>query len=60
MKEQKYPPGAINQHKALATGGALEKTDTKNLDPSGWGPGGHGKGGKIRKSGTSTGSKTPA
>lgn len=51
-----YPKGPLNQHKALATGGSLESTDTRNLDPSGWGPGGMGKGGRIVKSGTSTGS----
>lgn len=47
----KYPKGHINQHKALATGAALERANTKNMDPSGFGPGGMGKGGKISSSG---------
>lgn len=32
----KYPKGAINQHKSLATGASLETVNKKNLDPSGW------------------------
>jgi len=57
----KYPKGNINQHKSLATGAALETCNKKNLDPSGWGPGGMGKGGKISSSGNTGGGykKTP-
>ncbi len=55
-KMSKYPAGEVNQHKSLATGAALETVDSRDLDPSGWGEGESAKEGKIRKSGTSTGS----
>ena len=51
-----YPKGPINQHKALASGAPLVKEESKDLDSNGWGPGGMGKGGRIVKSGSSTGS----
>jgi hypothetical protein len=51
----KYPKGPINQHKALATGSALRKPNSK---PMGGGvdlKGGMGKGGKISSSGDTGG-----
>ncbi len=50
-----YPSGAINQHKALATGAALPKADTRNLDPNGGSRAGGAVQGTVHKSGTSTG-----
>ena len=58
---KKYPKGAINQHKALATGDTLRKPDKRNLGGDVTLPGGMGKGGTISSSGD-TGSgykKTP-
>jgi hypothetical protein len=51
----KYPKGAINQHKALATGQPLRKPSTKDLGGDVNLPGGMGKGGKISSSGTTGG-----
>lgn len=52
-----YPPGPKNQHKAMATGEGLQKANTadKETVPSPWGKG-TSHPGKIRQSGTSTGS----
>lgn len=52
-----YPKGPKNQHKGMATGEGLQKANTKNLDPSGWGKGQSAVDGSTNiKSGTSTGS----
>jgi hypothetical protein len=50
-KMGKWPKGAINQHKALATGAALPKADTRDLGGEVNLKGGMGKGGKISSSG---------
>jgi len=52
-----YPKGPINQHKSMATGAGLRKCDTSDEEtvPSPWGKG-TSHPGKIRQSGTSTGS----
>ncbi len=54
-----YPKGAINQHKAMAADdpGRMAKSDTSNKEtvPDPWGSN-KGVPGKVRKSGTSTGS----
>ena len=49
---KKYPTTKLNQHKALATGAPLAKCNKADKDPSGWGPGGMGKGGTVSSSGT--------
>ena len=53
-----YPSGPINQHKALATGASLRSGNTSSREtvPDPWG-GGKAVEGKVRKSGTSTGSR---
>lgn len=51
-----YPKGPINQHKSMATGAGLEKCDTRDLDPNGWGKGKPVEGRTNISSGTSTGS----
>lgn len=51
----KYPSGAINQHKALATGCTLRKPNTANKGGDVNLKGGMGKGGKISSSGTTGG-----
>lgn len=57
----KYPPGKLNQHKALATGAKLQTANTANkgggFDKCGSGaaPANMGKGGKISSSGTTGG-----
>jgi hypothetical protein len=51
-----YPKGYINQHKSMATGAGLQKPNTKDCDPSGWGKGQSAVEGRTNiKSGTSTG-----
>lgn len=51
-----YPKGPKNQHKELASGGALRKANTKDMECcDGWGKGSSHPG-SVRKSGTSTGS----
>ena len=52
---KKYPKGAINQHKSLATGAALPKVNTKDLGGDCNLKGGMGKGGKISSSGDTGG-----
>jgi hypothetical protein len=54
-KMGKYPKGAIRQHQRLATGAPLQKVNSKDLNPHGWGPGGMGKGGTISSSGDTGG-----
>lgn len=65
----KYPAGKLNQHKALATGAALQKPNMAKkgggFDTCGKGaaPENMGKGGKISSSGTTggpRGGKIPA
>ena len=51
----KYPSGAINQHKSLATGASLPKANTKNLGGDCNLKGGMGKGGRISSSGDTGG-----
>ncbi len=51
----KWPKGAINQHKALATGAALPKADTRDLGGDMNLKGGMGKGGTISSSGDTGG-----
>ena len=51
----KYPSGAINQHKALATGCALRKPNSKDMGGAVNLKGGMGKGGKISSSGDTGG-----
>ena len=60
-KVGKYPKGPIHQHKALATGAALQKPDTRDLGGDVNLPGGIGKGGRISSSGDTGGGykKTP-
>lgn len=60
---KKYPKGAINQHKALATGDTLRKPNTANKGGGVNLKGGMGKGGRISSSGTTggpRGGKVPA
>ena len=54
----KYPKGQLNQHKALATGAPLTKSNTRDLECcDGWGQGAKATEGQTNiKSGTSTGS----
>jgi len=54
-KMGKYPKGAINQHKSLATGAALPKVDKRDLGGDCNLKGGMGKGGKISSSGDTGG-----
>ena len=51
----KYPSGAINQHKSLATGASLPKANTKDLGGEVNLKGGMGKGGTISSSGDTGG-----
>jgi hypothetical protein len=51
----KYPTGPIRQHKALATGASLAKANLADKNPTGWGPGGIGKGGTISSTGDTGG-----
>ena len=51
----KYPKGALNQHKCLATGKALRTANTKDLGGDVNLKGGMGKGGKISSSGDTGG-----
>jgi hypothetical protein len=51
----KYPAGALNQHKALATGAALPKCDTSDKGGEVNLKGGMGKGGTISSSGDTGG-----
>lgn len=51
-----YPKGVIPQHKRLATGKGLTPKPTGNSGCTGFESSGPAKKGKIRKSGTSTGS----
>ena len=51
----KYPKGPIHQHKALATGGMLQKANTKDLGGEVNLRGGMGKGGTISSSGDTGG-----
>lgn len=53
----KYPAGAISQHKALATGAALETADTRDLGGGFGSDGPAAKPGSIHKSGSSTGKR---
>ena len=52
---KKYPKGHINQHKSLATGAGLEKCNTKDMDPNGWGQGQKATAGRTNISSGSTG-----
>jgi hypothetical protein len=54
----KYPSGPISQHKSLATGAGLTKAPSGNSGRTGFEKQGSAKEGKIRKSGTSTGSSS--
>jgi hypothetical protein len=54
----KYPPGAIRQHHALATGAPLETVDTRDLGGGFKSDGPAAKPNSIKKSGTSTGSRS--
>ncbi len=51
----KYPKGPISQHKALATGAALQTAKTKDLGGDANLKGGMGKGGTISSSGDTGG-----
>lgn len=51
----KYPKGALNQHKSLATGASLQKPNTADKGGDCNLKGGMGKGGKISSSGTTGG-----
>ncbi len=61
--KSKYPKGAINQHKMLATGEGLRKANTANKGGDVNLKGGMGKGGTISSSGDTggpRGGKVPA
>lgn len=61
--KKKYPKGAINQHKSLATGQPLRKANTANKGGDCNLKGGMGKGGTISSSGDTggpRGGKVPA
>lgn len=53
--KSKYPKGALNQHKALATGAALPRANTADKGGAVNLSGGMGKGGKISSSGDTGG-----
>lgn len=53
----KYPSGAISQHKALATGVAIQKANTADKGGEVNLKGGMGKGGTISSSGDTGGPK---
>ena len=50
-----YPKGPKNQHKAMATGEGLQKADTRDLDPNGWGEGQKATAGRTNISSGNTG-----